>query len=102
MCRFNCGHTRKLTDNSTCRFSHSERIPGLFNWEVGRLPQARLSKTTIGLALQSWAAILVLLVAIGFGYANRIRLEERFLVAELGDDYVEYCKRTKRIIPFIF
>jgi protein-S-isoprenylcysteine O-methyltransferase Ste14 len=63
---------------------------------------AFLSFFGLGLALQSWAAISVLLVAVGLGYANRMRVEEKFLVAELGDDYVEYCKRTKRIIPFIF
>ena len=61
-----------------------------------------LSFLGLGLALQSWASLLVLLVGIGFGYANRIRIEEKFLVSELGDDYVEYCKKTKRLIPFIF
>ena len=61
-----------------------------------------LSFFGLGLALQSWASLLVLLVGIGFGYANRIRIEERFLVSELGDDYVEYSKKTKRVIPFIF
>ena len=55
----------------------------------------------LGLALQSWAAVLVLLIATGLGYIYRIRVEERFLIAELGDDYIEYCKRTKRIIPFV-
>jgi protein-S-isoprenylcysteine O-methyltransferase Ste14 len=55
----------------------------------------------LGLALQSWAALLTILVVMGLGYVYRIRVEERFLVAELGDEYVEYCKRTKRIIPFI-
>jgi protein-S-isoprenylcysteine O-methyltransferase Ste14 len=55
----------------------------------------------IGLALQSWAAVLTLLSVMGLGYAYRIRVEERFLIAELGNDYIEYCKRTKRIIPLI-
>ena len=61
-----------------------------------------LSVLGLGLALQSWAAMLVLLVGVGFGYANRIRVEERFLIAQLGDDYVKYSKRTKRIIPLVF
>lgn len=55
----------------------------------------------IGLALQSWPAVFVLSAVIFSGYAYRIQIEERFLVAELGDDYLQYCKRTKRIIPFI-
>ena len=56
----------------------------------------------LGLALQSWAAVLTLLIVNGLGYVYRIRVEEKFLIAELGDDYIEYSKRTKRIIPFIF
>lgn len=61
-----------------------------------------LSVLGLGFALQSWAAMLVLLVGVGFGYANRLRVEEKFLIAELGDDYVKYSKRTKRIIPLVF
>jgi len=55
----------------------------------------------IGLALQSWAAVLTILVVMVPCYVYRIRVEEKFLIAELGDDYIEYCKRTKRIIPLI-
>ena len=28
--------------------------------------------------------------------------EEKLLIAELGRDYVDYCGRTKRLIPFIY
>ncbi len=60
-----------------------------------------LSFIGLGLALQSWVALVTILVASAIFYANHIRVEERFLVAELGDEYVQYMKRTKRIIPFI-
>jgi protein-S-isoprenylcysteine O-methyltransferase len=56
----------------------------------------------LGLALQSWAAILVLGIA-GAGYfAYRMRNEEAFLAAEMGANYVGYMTRTKRLIPFVF
>lgn len=55
----------------------------------------------LGLALQSWVALLAILVTSAIFYSNRIRVEERFLVTELGDEYVQYMKRVKRIIPFI-
>jgi protein-S-isoprenylcysteine O-methyltransferase Ste14 len=63
---------------------------------------ALLIMVGVGLALQSWGAVLVILVifAITFGY--RMRLEEKLLVSEIGDDYLEYMKTTKRIIPYIF
>jgi len=55
----------------------------------------------LGLALQSWVALLMILVASALHYSNLIRVEERFLAAEFGDEYVQYMKRTKRIIPFL-
>jgi len=32
-------------------------------------------------------------------YLYRISVEERMLVKELGDDYVRYRRRTRRLIP---
>jgi len=57
--------------------------------------------TFIGLALavQSSGALLVLLSVFGVSYGYRMRVEERVLLSELGQDYAEYMKRTKRLIP---
>jgi protein-S-isoprenylcysteine O-methyltransferase Ste14 len=43
-------------------------------------------------------AAVILITA---GLFVRMLLEEKFLLAEY-DGYVAYCKRTKRIIPFLF
>jgi protein-S-isoprenylcysteine O-methyltransferase Ste14 len=56
----------------------------------------------LGLALQSWVALLVILVVAGSRIAYRIRIEEEFLSSELGDAYVDYMRRTKRLIPFVW
>ena len=55
----------------------------------------------LGMAVQSWGGLLVLLAAFGFSYGYRIRVEEKALISELGQDYVSYMKRTKRLIPFL-
>ncbi|HKA49718.1 MAG TPA: isoprenylcysteine carboxylmethyltransferase family protein [Candidatus Dormibacteraeota bacterium] len=55
-----------------------------------------------GLALQSWLSLLVLLLATTTALAYRARIEERFLVAELGDEYVLYMARTKRLLPYVW
>ncbi len=55
----------------------------------------------LGLALQSWAAI-ILTSAGDVLLGVRMYFEEKFLRAELGKQYVEYCRKTKRLIPFIF
>src|SRR6058998_630813 len=59
--------------------------------------------TFIGLALavQSSGALLVLLAVFGVSYGYRMRVEERVLLSALGQDYAEYMKRTKRLIPYL-
>jgi protein-S-isoprenylcysteine O-methyltransferase len=56
----------------------------------------------LGLALQSWAALVLMAVATPAALAYRLRVEEQFLVGELGDEYVRYAGRTKRLIPYIW
>ncbi len=55
----------------------------------------------LGLAVQSWAAILGLLLVFALAYGYRIRVEERTLSLELGTDYLNYMRRTKRLIPYL-
>jgi protein-S-isoprenylcysteine O-methyltransferase Ste14 len=52
------------------------------------------------LSVTNLLAFTGFLVALA-GYANRIRVEERVLAAELGEPYRQYMKRTKRLIPFL-
>ena len=57
--------------------------------------------TGIGLAILSWGAVLVLLLASCIVYGYRIHVEERALVAKFGDEYRAYMKETKMLVPFI-
>jgi protein-S-isoprenylcysteine O-methyltransferase Ste14 len=56
----------------------------------------------LGLALQSWVAVLLLLLATTAAFTYRVSIEEKFLVAELGDEYVHYMARTKRVVPYVW
>jgi protein-S-isoprenylcysteine O-methyltransferase Ste14 len=62
---------------------------------------ALLIEVGIGLALQSWGAVLIILPIFAVVYGHRMFVEEKVLVANLGDSYVDYMKRTKRLIPFL-
>jgi protein-S-isoprenylcysteine O-methyltransferase Ste14 len=53
-------------------------------------------------ALSNGLSILFMLLPVSIGYIYRIKVEERFMLEQMGDDYLNYQKRTKRIIPFIF
>ena len=55
----------------------------------------------LGLFFANWLSLAVLMVPIGLAVANRIAKEESVLRAALGKPYIEYCARTKRIIPGI-
>ena len=54
-----------------------------------------------GLALGNWLSLLVIAIFTAIGYGYRISVEEKALLAGLGDAYRSYMKRTKRIIPFV-
>jgi protein-S-isoprenylcysteine O-methyltransferase Ste14 len=60
-----------------------------------------LTLTGIGLAVQSYGALLTLLVMFGIVYRYRIDVEEKALVEQFGNEYVAYMNDTKMLIPFI-
>jgi protein-S-isoprenylcysteine O-methyltransferase Ste14 len=56
----------------------------------------------IGLALANWIGLVVLMGAISVVYGYRVAVEERALLATMGDSYRRYMSRTKRFVPFLF
>jgi len=63
---------------------------------------AILALLGFGLALGNWISALVVLVAALISYGYRIHVEEKALVKGLGDRYVDYRRRTKRLIPWVY
>jgi protein-S-isoprenylcysteine O-methyltransferase Ste14 len=55
----------------------------------------------IGLALtfDNWAAFVIYIACGTAGVLYRIRVEERVLLAELGDRYRDYAATTARLVP---
>jgi protein-S-isoprenylcysteine O-methyltransferase Ste14 len=56
----------------------------------------------IGLALANWISLVVLMSAVSVVYGYRVGVEERALLATIGDSYRGYMSRTKRFVPFLF
>jgi Putative protein-S-isoprenylcysteine methyltransferase len=56
----------------------------------------------ISTSISNWLSILVMMIPTTLGYLYRIKVEERFMVEQLGEDYLSYQKRTKRLIPVIY
>ena len=56
----------------------------------------------IATALSNWLSIILMILPVIIGIMNRIRVEENFLIEQMGQKYTDYQKRTKRLIPKIF
>jgi protein-S-isoprenylcysteine O-methyltransferase Ste14 len=56
----------------------------------------------IGLALGNWVALAVAVLCLSIAYVYRIRVEEAALIGALGDSYIQYRRRTWRLVPFLF
>ncbi len=82
---------QKVVDYGPYRYIRHPAYSGLLIFAIGMF-----------VALQSWGGILVMLVIFGLAIGYRIHVEEKFLVSELGDDYIQYMKKTKGLIPFVF
>jgi len=56
----------------------------------------------ISISISNWLSILFMMIPICIGYTYRIKVEERFMIEQLGENYLDYQKRTKRIIPLVY
>lgn len=61
-----------------------------------------LSFLGLGLAIGNWLSIIIIFFPTFFMFIHRMNLEEEILCEEFGDDYRDYMKRTKRLIPKVY
>jgi protein-S-isoprenylcysteine O-methyltransferase Ste14 len=61
-----------------------------------------MMNTGIGVALGSWASMLLLAVSSFAVYWYRMNVEERALLAAIGAPYREFMSGRKRLIPFVY
>ena len=58
--------------------------------------------TGISISLSNWLSVILMLLSTLIGYLNRIRVEENFMVEQMGVKYSDYQMRTKKLIPKIY
>lgn len=61
-----------------------------------------LSFAGLGLSLNNWLSLAVILIPVTAAFIYRIRVEEKALMQRFGDSYREYCRTTYGLIPFIW
>ena len=63
---------------------------------------AIVMNTGMGIALGSWASIVILVVASFLIYSYRMTVEEHALLAAIGEPYREFMRTRKRVIPYVY
>jgi protein-S-isoprenylcysteine O-methyltransferase len=58
--------------------------------------------TGISTLLSNWLSIVLMIIPVLLGYIYRIRVEEKFMIEQMGEKYLDYQNRTKRLIPMIY
>ncbi|MGA2406328.1 MAG: isoprenylcysteine carboxylmethyltransferase family protein [Bacteroidales bacterium] len=54
------------------------------------------------ISLSNWLSVLFMIIPVLLGFIYRIKVEERFMIEQMGEKYIGYQKRTKRLIPKIY
>jgi protein-S-isoprenylcysteine O-methyltransferase Ste14 len=56
----------------------------------------------MGIAFGNWVSLILIVLPITTLFLYRIKIEEAALCEEIGTAYLEYRKRTKRLVPGVF
>ncbi|BAP29556.1 protein-S isoprenylcysteine O-methyltransferase [Chryseobacterium sp. StRB126] len=92
-----------FTVDVTIKEDHKIKKEGFYKYL--RHPSYTFSLLTslgLGLYLNNWLSLIFAFIPPFLAFAYRIEIEELALVEQFGDEYIEYRKRTKKLIPFIF
>lgn len=56
----------------------------------------------ISISFSNWLSVILMMVPVAIGYIIRIKVEEKFMIEQMGQKYLDYQKKTKRLIPMLF
>jgi protein-S-isoprenylcysteine O-methyltransferase Ste14 len=56
----------------------------------------------VATSMSNWLSIVLMIIPVLIGFLYRIRVEEQFMIVQMGQKYIDYQKRTKRLIPWIY
>lgn len=94
---------RFFTVDVTIRQDHQLKKNGFYKYL--RHPSyfaSLLSFVGFGISLNNWASIAIVTVCILIAFIKRIQVEEKALIERFGEEYIDYTKSTKGLIPFIY
>lgn len=92
-----------FTVDVTIKEDHKIKKEGFYKYL--RHPSYAFSLLTslgLGLYLNNWLSLIFAFLPPFLAFAYRIKIEEQALVEQFGDEYIQYRKTTKKLIPFIY
>ena len=92
-----------FTVDVTIREGHQIKKDGVYS--ILRHPSYSASLLTflgLGLFLNNWISLIIAFIPPFLAFLYRIKIEEKALTEQFGQDYIDYKKQTKKLIPFIY
>jgi protein-S-isoprenylcysteine O-methyltransferase Ste14 len=83
--------------------NHKLKTDGIF--KIVRHPSYSGSLLTFlgfGLSLGNWISLIIVFLPVLGVFLYRINIEEKALMDNFKDEYADYQKKTRKLIPFVF
>ncbi|WP_378103720.1 methyltransferase family protein [Chryseobacterium sp. sg2396] len=92
-----------FTVDVTIREDHKIKREGFYRYI--RHPSYAFSLLTslgLGLYLNNWLSLCLVFTVPFMAFLYRIKVEEKALIEQFGEEYLEYRRKTKKLIPFVY
>lgn len=92
-----------FTADVTIKQNHQLKIDGFYKYlRHPSYAASLLSFIGLGISLNNWVSLLIITFTILKVFLNRIKVEEDALIEFFGQNYINYKKSTKALIPYIY
>jgi len=92
-----------FTSDVAIHHDHRLKTDGIF--KIVRHPSysgSLLSFLGLGLTLGNWISLLVIFLPVLCAFLYRINVEEKALINNFKEEYLDYKKRSKKLIPYLY
>lgn len=92
-----------FTVDVTIRQGHQLKKDGFYKFlRHPSYSASLLSFVGFGISLNNWISLIIVVASILFAFIRRINIEEKALTEHFGEEYIDYKKKTYRIVPFVY
>ncbi len=94
---------RLFTVDVTIRENHKIKKDGMYrNVRHPSYTGSLISFAGFGISLNNWLSLITITILVTAVFLYRIKVEEKLLTLQFGEDYIDYKKKTYYLIPWIY